>query len=312
MSDSLLQALALTPIGDHRWEGPAVESVMARTFGGQLLAQSLAAALRDNEHTHGYGVAVDQPGWRPHSLHAYFVRPTDSHQSVEYRVETIRNGRSYRLLHVGGFQDDKQVVRVDVSLAWFDPARPVAGIEHAAAIGEQPQPDTLAPGFAPGTTLDLLTADWKEVDFRVIPDEHSESWSQTKADQRVWLRHTADHEHWYEAAQELDLDPISANYCLMAYLSDMTLLQSSLAGHEGREVQEASLDHAMWFYHPMDLSDWILYWQQSPQAGEGRALTIGHYYNRQGELLATAAQQGLARFLKDGATSVPIRTQPGS
>jgi acyl-CoA thioesterase-2 len=57
----------------------------------------------------------------------------------------------------------------------------------------------------------------------------------------------------------------------------------------------ASLDHAMWFHRPCRLDDWLLYTQDSPSASGARGLTRGNIFTRQGELVASVAQEGLIR-----------------
>lgn len=86
---------------------------------------------------------------------------------------------------------------------------------------------------------------------------------------------------------------------ILAYLSDMTLIDASLYPH-GRSVfdpriQAASLDHAMWFHRPIVFDDWLLYSQDSPSASGGRGMTRGNIYTRSGILIASVAQEGLIR-----------------
>jgi acyl-CoA thioesterase II len=87
---------------------------------------------------------------------------------------------------------------------------------------------------------------------------------------------------------------------ILAYLSDMTLLDTSTFPH-GRAVfdpdlQVASLDHAMWFHRDDPLDDWLLYTQDSPSSSGSRGLSRGTIYNRKGLLVASVAQEGLIRL----------------
>ena len=91
-------------------------------------------------------------------------------------------------------------------------------------------------------------------------------------------------------------------------MSDMTLLQSALVPHQDAQVQEASLDHALWFLRPFRADDWLLYDQVSPSADSGRALTQGKIFDRQGNLVAVVTQEGLARSLKPGTKAIPLTT----
>ena len=64
---------------------------------------------------------------------------------------------------------------------------------------------------------------------------------------------------------------------MLAYASDMTLLDTALVPH-GRTLFEkdfmaASLDHALWLHRPFRADDWLLYSQDIAQpAGRARLL----------------------------------------
>jgi acyl-CoA thioesterase-2 len=95
-------------------------------------------------------------------------------------------------------------------------------------------------------------------------------------------------------------DDLSMHQCVLAYASDMTLLDTCLIPHgvswfSGR-LQSASLDHAMWFHHPFRVDDWILYSHDSPSAAGGRGFNRGMMFSRDGKLVASVAQEGLIRL----------------
>ena len=86
---------------------------------------------------------------------------------------------------------------------------------------------------------------------------------------------------------------------VLAYLSDMTLLDTATFAH-GRGVfdpaiQAASIDHAMWFHRPDPLDGWLLYTQDSPSTHAARGFTRGLIYDLEGALVASVAQEGLIR-----------------
>lgn len=100
------------------------------------------------------------------------------------------------------------------------------------------------------------------------------------------------------ATRPLPDDP-SIHRAVLAYLSDMTLLDTSLVTHGttvfSPTVQAASLDHALWFHRPFRADDWLLYVQDSPNANGALGLTRGGIYARNGDLVASVAQEGLIR-----------------
>jgi acyl-CoA thioesterase-2 len=72
-------------------------------------------------------------------------------------------------------------------------------------------------------------------------------------------------------------DSLPIQQAVLAYASDLSLLQAALVPH-GRSVfdpdlQVASLDHALWFHRAFRADEWLLYIQESrPRAG--RAVSV--------------------------------------
>jgi acyl-CoA thioesterase-2 len=92
-------------------------------------------------------------------------------------------------------------------------------------------------------------------------------------------------------------DPL-LHACVVAYASDMTLLDSVIMPHGltwDSGGQMASLDHAMWFHRPFRADEWLLYDQISPSAAGARGLAIGTIYSRDGRLVVSVVQEGLIR-----------------
>jgi acyl-CoA thioesterase-2 len=58
----------------------------------------------------------------------------------------------------------------------------------------------------------------------------------------------------------------------------------------------ASLDHTVWFHHPIQLDDWLLYACESPIAQSARGLTFGGLFKPDGQRIASVAQEGLIRI----------------
>jgi acyl-CoA thioesterase-2 len=103
---------------------------------------------------------------------------------------------------------------------------------------------------------------------------------------------------WIRATGALPDDPL-VHQCVLAYASDMSLLDAALIPH-GRTVfeptiQAASLDHALWFHRPFRADEWLLYAQDSPSAHGARGFSRGSIFTRDGVLVASVAQEGLLR-----------------
>jgi acyl-CoA thioesterase-2 len=101
---------------------------------------------------------------------------------------------------------------------------------------------------------------------------------------------------WMRADGALPDDPL-LHACVVAYASDMTLLDTTMLPH-GLVFDAgfmASLDHVMWFHRPFRADDWLLYDQFSPSAAGARGLATGTIYRRDGQLAVSVVQEGLIR-----------------
>jgi acyl-CoA thioesterase-2 len=103
---------------------------------------------------------------------------------------------------------------------------------------------------------------------------------------------------WIKTTGKLTDDP-AIHQCVLAYASDMALLDASLIPH-GRSVFDktimaASLDHALWFHRPFRADEWLLYAQDSPNSSGARGFSRGSIFSADGTLIASVAQEGLVR-----------------
>jgi acyl-CoA thioesterase-2 len=104
---------------------------------------------------------------------------------------------------------------------------------------------------------------------------------------------------WIRATGKLPDDP-AIHQCVLAYASDMSLLDAALVPH-GRSLFEnefmgASLDHALWLHRPFRADEWLLYAQESPSMTGSRGFSRGLIYRRDGALVANVTQEGLVRI----------------
>ena len=104
---------------------------------------------------------------------------------------------------------------------------------------------------------------------------------------------------WIKATDKMPED-IKLNQCLLAYASDMTLLDTCYRPHGlgwiNEKFQVASLDHSMWFHAPFKTDEWMLYHQDSPFSGGSRGFNRGTFFTEDGKLIASATQEGLIRL----------------
>ena len=278
----LERVLTLKQLGPTTFEGPAMNAlVFVRMFGGHLAAQALAAASA----TIGEDKYV-------HSLHSYFLRPADADLPVRYEVLPLRDGRSYALRTVQAYQGEKLCFVLSASFHHSLDEGP----EHAEKMPDVPCPETIAPGGKIPSGVPDAEKEFHEWDIRDVPLEDNAQDATTVSGRSLWFRYR-------HPLPDTDVFHAQA----LTYLTDMTLLYTSLQAHPEAKVQLASLDRNMWFLRPVRVDDWLLYRQSSPSAGSGRALTQGKIFDSAGNLVALIVQEGLARNLREGATQVPMR-----
>ena len=104
---------------------------------------------------------------------------------------------------------------------------------------------------------------------------------------------------WVRAQGPLPPDPLLHD-CVLAYASDFSLLSTALLPHGrswlSQDLAVASIDHALWFHRPLRIDDWLLYAMDSPTAQGGRGFSRGQFFDRQGRLVASVAQENLMRY----------------
>lgn len=278
----ILDVLDLEHIDRDIFRGREIPSQLARTYGGQVAAQTLVAATK----------TVD-PEFMVHSLHGYFVAPGNPDIPTVFLVDRVRDGRSFVSRSVKAVQNGKAIFVMQASFHIRDDIGP----EHSDLIREVPPPEDVAPAGRDATPVfHAFEEEWADWDVRIVPPDQYEHNKYTASQQVVWFR----------TKHRLPDDEM-LHVCTLAYMSDMTLLSSALVPHRDQKVQEASLDHAMWFLRPFRADEWLLYDQISPSAHAGRSLTHGRIFNQSGDLVAVVTQEGLTRTLRDGAQNIPLK-----
>ena len=280
----LLSILDLEKIVQNLFRGQSGNSRWLRVFGGHVIAQALVAAHRS--------VAPDR---FIHSLHAYFIRPGDPDRPIIYEVEPLRDGRSFSVRRVVAKQNGVAILSFSSSFQVDEP-----GLDYQRPMPKNlPQPETLSGEHAIDQAIlesapENIRNYWNEQrPFLIRPIDLEDYLTRDKHQpvQRCWFKLNG------KVASTRSL-----NSALLAYLSDMTLLDTSLIVH-GLSIFTpglipASLDHSMWFHRPFSLDDWMLYDIESPNTHGARGLSEGYIYTRDGKLIASVAQEGLIRLVE--------------
>jgi acyl-CoA thioesterase-2 len=279
--------LALGPVAPSLFRAQSQDLGWGRVFGGQVLAQGLAAAAS----------TLSDPESRPaHALHAAFLEPGDPAHPIDYAVTPLRDGLSFSTRLVLAHQrlpgrPPRPVLSLTASFQ-----APEDGFEHASSPPDVPDPETLP-------SESTLAAAWvhrlpaplrarftepRPVDIRpVTPNDP------LTPELRPPVR-----AFWYRAAAPLP-DAVTAHQRLFAWASDFNLLGTAMQPHGVtwlmRDMQVASLDHALWFHRPFRFDDWLLFSMESPTASGARGLAQARVFDRAGRHVATVAQEGLMR-----------------
>lgn len=281
--DDLLRILDLEPLERNLFRGRSPQVGWQRVFGGQVIGQALVAAARTVE------------GRLAHSLHGYFLLPGDPKVPIIYEVDRIRDGRSFTTRRVVAIQHGQAIFSMSASFHAEEP-----GFDHAAPMPAVPGPDSLPAeadikqGVMPLMPDPVRAYYERERPIELKPVEFARYTTRAPMEPRfnLWLRTTG----------RLPDDP-ALHQAVLAYASDMTLLDASLVPHGRtvfeRSIQAASLDHALWFHRPFRMDDWLLYAQDSPSASNARGFSRGLIHAADGTLVASVAQEGLIRPRND-------------
>ena len=276
---ALVDILDLETLELNLFRGRSPQQSWQRVFGGQVIGQALVAACRTVS------------GRQPHSLHGYFLLGGDPTVPIIYEVDRIRDGRSFATRRVLAIQHGRAIFALTASFHEDEED----GYEHGAPMPDVPDPDSLAESEPTASLIEAMPPAVRAYFLRERPIElRPVSMRRPVLDAATPGRFPI----WIRATSPLPDDP-AIHRCVLAYASDFTLLDTALVPH-GRSVledsiQAASLDHAVWFHRPFRADDWLLYAQDTPNAGGGRGFARGLVFDRAGRLVASVAQEGLIR-----------------
>jgi len=278
----VLAILDLEPLEVNLFRGRSPQSRWQRVFGGQVIGQALVAACR----------TVDDVAQRPpHSLHAYFLLGGDPKVPIIYEVDRIRDGKSFTTRRVMAIQHGRAIFSMEVSFHGAE-----EGLSHQFPMPDVPKPDELPnEAEARDRVLSLMPDPVRryydrERPIELRPVEYGRYLGEKLEGGRFHM--------WIRATERLPDEP-AIHQCVLAYASDMTLLDAALIPH-GRtvfhqDIMAASLDHALWFHRPFRADEWLLYAQDSPNLSGARGFSRGLIFALDGTLVASVAQEGLLR-----------------
>ncbi|TRW80736.1 acyl-CoA thioesterase II [Mycolicibacterium sp. 018/SC-01/001] len=257
----LLRLLEVASVAEDVWRGPASGPDGKRAYGGQLVAQSLAAAARTVESAKA-----------PTALHLQFLRGGDAGAAVDYRVHRVFDGRTAASRRVDATQDGRLLTTSTVSFAAALP-----GPEHGTAdVGADPETLSRTGPIGPAPSMPL-----DEIDIRIVDTGAGEEFVR-----RLWWRTLVD----------IGDDPL-LHTLVAAYVTDVYLIDPALQVHghsmRSRTHRSGTTDSSMWFHRELRADQWNLLECRSPAGARGRGVVTAALIRRDGVIAATITQEGL-------------------
>jgi acyl-CoA thioesterase-2 len=272
-SQTFVDAMTLERIGPDTYTAPHAGKGHNVVFGGQLMGQSIMAALEGQEGMHAK------------TLHIVFARAAKPELPVEIEVERMHVGRTFGSATVTVRQGDRLCTRAIVLLT-TDEGDLISHGEAMPAVGE--------PEAAPESAGS--TDEWQ---IRYVGGVDINDPSLTgPAELDVWTR--------FGGAPD---DP-AIGRALLAFATDGFCIAAAMRPHEGvgqslahRTISTGVISHTITFHEPVSAADWMLLRNTSPYAGHGRVYGRGDVFSSDGRFVASFVQDSMVR---------PMSGPPGS
>jgi acyl-CoA thioesterase-2 len=254
------EMMALEPHGPDTFVGTGPQYPWGGLYGGQIVAQTLRAALNTVE-----------PHYRVHSLHAYFIRRGDATEPIRLEVDRIRNGRNFCTRRVVARQSVGAILTLAASFAVREEAPDVQTAElRPIPPAEELPNETWSPVF----------------DRRFVPT------NDLPGRATGWLRLA-------EAFEDPGMHACALAYLSDDLPTDAVVAlhpdRPEERTFDGFPFWSASLDHAIWFHRDFAPHDWHAHDFQCHGLLSSRGLSIGQVFTPDGTHVATITQEVLLR-----------------
>lgn len=250
--------------GEGRTVLPVADVRAEQIFGGQILAQLVAAA---------------GPGRTVKSVHVAFPRSGRPWEGLFLDLEKTHDGRSLGLRR---------------AVVWQD--QPLGGrrVVATGSILLDRADEEYDYQFDAVATSDPVAA--KPVDFAVVPGETRlisdvglDDVSSVPAELAFWMRCR-------------DFTEAALARPVLAYVSDWPVIGTLLKAVTGVSQQDAHtrlqtgvVSHSLWFHQPFDVSQWLRVEIRGQRLVGGRGFGTGAVYTQAGSLVASFAQESVIR-----------------
>jgi acyl-CoA thioesterase-2 len=207
-------------------------------------------------------------------------------------VDRARDGKSFTTRRVTAVQHGEQIFNLAASFQvpeeGFTHPSPMPAVKMPAELKSEDELRAMAKDHIP-KEFQKQFARPRPIELKPVDPRQMISPAKTEPKKQMWMK----------VRGAVDRNNFALQQCLLAYASDMGILDTATKPHGVNwftgGVQMASLDHAMWFHHPFNVADWLLYAMDSPSASGARGFNRGEVYTREGKLVASVVQEGLIR-----------------
>lgn len=257
MTEDLAELLDIRELDRDLYEAPSfADDERPHLFGGQVAAQSLRAAM--------LSVSSDR---RVHSLHGYFLRRGTSGRSVVLQVFRDRDGRSFSSRRVLAVQNGEVLFSASASFHLEEDSPEYQLAMRADVTGPEESPPVEG---GPSQFFEMRGMRGREAGGRTFSP-------------RLWVR---------PRVALPDDDDLHA--CALAYATDFGS-GFAMLDLDGLAPAGPSLDHCIWFHHPIRLDDWVLLDLWPLRASGARGTYMGTVHDRAGTLGCMLTQEALLR-----------------
>lgn len=265
-----------------------------RVYGGQYIAQAIMAGA---QHLQG--------ARQLHHIAAQYLAPGITDQPMDITLTPLREGRSFSLLRTDFSQDDALLFTATLSFQANE-----AGPEHLGSAPPLPEPT----GWK--TEAEYLASEGKSLEpcpqidpqfFARLLERRSRSWrdetqdAPAPAQTSFWLRLAeplSRHQERFDPALTSQL-----HQALIGYFSDLSFLATGARplgyGPYNPKTRSATMSHSMYFHAPQPVDAWYFAALNGIGISNGRAAAMARLYNRDGQAVISAMQEGVVRRQPD-------------
>lgn len=280
LTQEFIDLLNVKQLDSYLFQGQNTQLFGSHLMGGQLVAQALIAASK----------TTDRPA---HSLHAYFIRSGRTDLPILFKVENLRDGKSFTTRQVNAWQAGHIIFSAMISFALIE-----TGLNNHIEAPDYPLPDHLLSEQqhkqliykdVPKAAQDMFM---RQFFVKVHPVQPFNPFKPVKSE----TRYAEYMQTFHRIPAEFDLSMI--HQAIVAYYSDYNLLTTSLRPHgvsyANGGVRSASLDHSIYFHSAFRVDEWLLYDMDATVSSQSRGLNFGRIWQA-GKLVCSVTQESLMR-----------------